>query len=388
MVLLFIFAPLCIDVGSLISGVNNDRLIKIIWLFLAFLSLCFGRVKNPGPIVLAIISVYTCWLLLSLFSVIGLSSEIPESSKLAAYIGYTYYWIILCINFEYFDAKLVLRVIRLLPSFSALIGLFWSLIGVRELFRFDERIPRFQGALTPATFSMLCLGAVTASLLWLRLYATFDWFIVVNFFFCLISGTRNTTLCFGFVLFVYLVTKSKKGVKVRKAALFIISLLTLVVFSGVVRARLSDIDLLNNLKTSGRTNAWQFYESFFWDNKWFGHGLGFSSSVNELRGISSVSRAFVSPHNSYLQLLLDIGVIGSSILLVILMLTLMSNARRRNSIIFTDYKGTLRPLVLTIPFFFAFDNYINTPQFNILVMVVFSLMIKKPIQGYRLSANL
>jgi O-antigen ligase len=235
---------------------------------------------------------------------------------------------------------------------------------------------------------MLCLGAVTASLLWLRLYASFDWFLVVNFVFCLISGTRNTTLCFVFVLFAYLVTKSKKGVNVRKAALFIISLLTLVVFSGVVRARMSDINLLDNIKTSGRTNAWQFYESFFWDNKWFGHGLGFSSNINELRGISSISRAFVSPHNSYLQLLLDIGVIGSSILLVILMLTLMSNARRRNSIIFTHYKGTLRPLVLTLPFFFGFDNYINTPQFNILVMVVFSLMIKGPIQGYKLSAKL
>jgi hypothetical protein len=66
----------------------------------------------------------------------------------------------------------------------------------------------------------------------------------------------------------------------------------------------------------------------------------------------------------------------------------MSNARRRNSIIFTHYKGTLRPLVLTLPFFFGFDNYINTPQFNILVMVVFSLMIKGPIQGYKLSAKL
>jgi hypothetical protein len=66
----------------------------------------------------------------------------------------------------------------------------------------------------------------------------------------------------------------------------------------------------------------------------------------------------------------------------------MSNARRQNSIIFTQYKGTLRPLVLAVPFFFAFDNYINTPQFNILVMVVYSLMIKGPTQGYRLSAKL
>jgi O-antigen ligase len=269
-----------------------------------------------------------------------------------------------------------------------LTGLFWSLIGTRELFRFDEGIPRFQGALTPAPFSMLCLGAVAASLLWLRVYATFDWFLVVNFFFCLISGTRNTTACYVFVLVIYLVTERTKGVKVRKGALFIISILTLVVFSGVARARLSDIDLLNDSKTSGRTNAWQFYASFFWDDKWFGHGLGFSSSINELRGISRISRAFVSPHNSYLQLLLDIGVIGISILLVVLILTLMSNARRQNSIIFTQYKGTLRPLVLAVPFFFAFDNYINTPQFNILVMVVYSLMIKGPTQGYRPSAKL
>lgn len=373
LVVLSFLLPLCFNLNRLFPSIDSDRTLKLGCLFLIFMYILRGKLRNPGPIPILIVATYSTLFFVSLVFE-SHTIKLDFKYEFAGLIGYSYYWLLMFINFEDLNREnFVIRVIRYLPTISIIIGILVEKENLNRVYRFDLGVPRLQGSLTPAVLALLCVSASVASLVWQKRNGISDWMLSINFLICILTGTRNSSLLvFGVISFSILKDIRNRKTKHSKILLVVFCIAALV-GSATLITRLKSSNINSNSGSSGRATAWRFYSSYLKDNLYFGNGFGFSSQVNRQLAPSNVSKAFESPHNSFLQLFLDIGIVGSLVLLLIFVFFWQS----QSNVVSSLYQGTLNSFYSLMPFVFGFDNYINSPHFNIPIFLILSLLLKK-----------
>lgn len=366
------FLPITIDFSYFMAEPHQaDRLIKSYWVIILIVAVLSSGVNREGLNFLGVISVYGVWLVISIgrpLPLIGLT----YLDNMIAFFGYSYSWLLLLMNFSHLMTKYVLSILRKLPLFSVVMGVVLEVLGLHPLFRSDFGVSRLQGALTPALLGLLCVGVGTASVFWQIENRRLDAFFIVNLLICLLTGTRNAALMFILLILInFYVSREYLPKSIKRLYYYFGVSFAMILASELIVARLNYFNLESARFTSGRYQAWRFYSSFFWEEKWFGNGLGFSSKVNERLGSYSVTTAFASPHNSWLQLLLDIGIVGLAFLLI-LVLVAFTKVQTRLPV---DKKQVLKPMFFLLPIFFFLDNYINAPYFNIPFMATIACLL-------------
>lgn len=373
LIVLCFFLPLCLNLNRFFPSIDSDRYLKFGCIFLIFVYIFRGRLKKPGPIPVLIVATYSVLFFVSLVFD-SHRIRLDFEYQFAGLIGYSYYWLLMFINFEDLNQEnFVIRVIRFLPSISVIIGILIERENINRVFRFDLGTARLQGALTPAVLALLCVSAAVASLVWQRKNGMSDWMLTLNFLICILTGTRISSLLFLGIISFSILMEIRNGLTKYSIILFVGFSMAALVGSASLVSRLKNSNINSNSGSSGRATAWKFYSSFLRENLYFGNGFGFSSQVNRQLAPSNVSSAFESPHNSFLQLLLDIGIVGSITLLLIFIFFWRSQSK----LVVSSYQGSLNSFYIFMPFAFGFDNYVNSPHFNIPVFLILSLLLKK-----------
>jgi O-antigen ligase len=130
---------------------------------------------------------------------------------------------------------------------------------------------------------------------------------------------------------------------------------------------------------SGREAAWDFLWTFFVHSPWWGNGLGASFAVADDSSTQVIREYFRAPHNTYLQLLVDMGVVGLTAVLVCLVgltVQIWKSGTRQERIL-------LGSLSIGISIYAYFDNLLTAPQPAVLYALMLACFYQAPIERAR-----
>ncbi len=210
-------------------------------------------------------------------------------------------------------------------------GLLLSFLGDRSFYRIDWGAFRLQGTVVPAHLAYLSLIGLLFSLL-----ASFDrksWLgmAVANFAILTWAGSRAAILEGLLLITAWLVVdglRARRGLAVlRRRERWLVAAAGLVVLASYgpfMAARMAAfhahqpgevLELVPGeleISATGRLRAWRFFWGVAEENLWFGRGLGagVTASVGQLHS------AFRVPHNEYLRLIVDGGLVGLALLVL------------------------------------------------------------------------
>lgn len=274
-----------------------------------------------------------------------------------------------------FELRLADRIVRwltrLLP-WAALANLgaalaLWSLDG-RLYSRWFYGAFRLTGLGNPAILSAIALGAMMFSLLASLRRPAWTWLAAVNYLIVVWSGTRTRVvegaillLGWAVVLFISMLRQGRRVPKLQTAVLTLAVPVALLSYSphfserlgGYVEGATKETLVLSipqpeahptgdqasvsgetgeegewtvSLTATGRMNAWSYYWNVFQESPWFGNGVGASI----VAGTGVLHPAFRQPHNDYLRILVDGGIVGLCLMVgghVLVMRRLMRSSR-------------------------------------------------------------
>lgn len=244
--------------------------------------------------------------------------------------------------------RIVRWLVRLMP-WAALANLgaalaLWSLDG-RLYYRWFYGAFRLTGLGNPAILSAIALGAMMFSLLASLRRPAWIWLAAVNYLIVVWSGTRTRVvegaillLGWAVVLFISMPREGRRVPKLQTTVLTLAVPVALLSYSSHLSERLGgyvegaaketlvvsipryltedqasisgetgDEDAWNvSLTATGRMNAWSYYWDVFQESPWFGNGVGASI----VAGTGVLHPAFRQPHNDYLRILVDGGIVG------------------------------------------------------------------------------
>lgn len=200
-----------------------------------------------------------------------------------------------------------LSVVKSLPSILFIIGIIMNIVGLHPLFRIDyDGSIRLQATSIPSNYAMTILFAILAhtidiksyrsSKIWFLLYLTF---LLILLF---LTGSRMGLFC-AILIIVFNMYKQINLNRFPKIIFLLIFFLT-TVFIFIFKNSRNSSDT-NNINTSGRETAWVF----FWDEYKLNqmHGIGMGNSLRYFK--SGEIEYFTTPHNEYLRLLLEGGLL-------------------------------------------------------------------------------
>lgn len=215
-----------------------------------------------------------------------------------------------------------------LPWISLAVGAGLQLAGVRPLFDLDWMgVSRLQGANIPPHLAELALvGMMAAAALALR-RPGMTFAVLGDFGIILATGTRGSALAALAVLgaFAVVTLRARAFLRWRRFAMagivLAVGLLAATAVATVFRARTEAVNPADlrasvevprwmtrmSVNTSGRLGAWVFFFDIASADVPFGRGLGASTIANQAQ---VVDRAFRVPHNEYLRVLVDAGLVG------------------------------------------------------------------------------
>ncbi len=260
---------------------------------------------------------------------------------------------------------------RVVPWFALInlaLGLLLYLLVGRWMIRVDWGAIRLAGTIVPAGMAMLGLVGLMFSLLTARDRPRFIWLAALNYAIVVWTGTRSgmvtgAVLCYAWIASEWL-TGERRSTFRQRVALALLVPLAAASYSPFMARRLSgfwadkneaivlsmpgnengfgfdiggdapsDIDSSSEdeeegaeirLTMTGRLSAWRHYYALAEENLCFGRGLG----AGVVGGRGALGRAFKLPHNEYLRLLVDGGVVGLAAMLVAYLWTFWALFRR------------------------------------------------------------
>jgi O-antigen ligase len=129
------------------------------------------------------------------------------------------------------------------------------------------------------------------------------------------------------------------------------------------------------LGSSGRTAAWSFLWDQFARHPLRGNGVGSSYVLTQNSDNLLVQRAFLAPHNTYLQLLVDFGAVWGMIFIVMLLSVLAKLAWSR----VPGIRPITVPLAVGLAVFAFFDNLLAVLQPAVLTALFTAMLWNGPV---------
>jgi O-antigen ligase len=250
-----------------------------------------------------------------------------------------------------------------LPLISLGVALpLWAAVGHAPILSEYTGAVRVQGASSPAHFAMLGVVGVIASAYLARVRGgkLYDALIGFNLLMVLASGTRGALIAAVIVLLPTLWQYVRDGFG-RRPVMSTLALL-LIGAAGVVAApNLIERSFGNSLEagvnTSGRTDAWEFFAEQWRTSPAFGVGLGMVSQLTE--GQEGNLTKFLVPHNEYLRMAVDTGLVGAA-LYILALLRLFRRVGQR-----VPERAFFAAVILGFLVYSGVDNTFGTVQFAV-----------------------
>lgn len=306
---------------------------------LLLIFLCFFRYRFKSVFNKPILYLYLCYLL---FVNIPLCFD---------NYNYTTFFNDICVGLTlpilmFFQTKISTKWIAC-PTFKVLIFVLFSLISVemilvdlgllqlgsdKVIIEDTEGVLRFSttvGAPTATAGVLLILGACLFALLNSKKWKT----IFLFFWLFSIMLTLSRGSFFGVFLFaIYYLGKNyidKK--KLAKSVIYITIFGSIIIFSGVLTPIIERTEVRSandNDKFTGRTEFWnKAIRLWSSGNIFIGRGVG---NVQPRTGQNEFSKNYTLPHNSYILLLSEQGIVGAALLLYIFINICRATFRSRN----------------------------------------------------------
>lgn len=301
-----------LSIDIVLSSYVPSFLIKLIVLFTIFLAVkrfAIGTKSNQRLFFITLL--YSIYILLSEIWLMPEAFTGESISSIAALVIPAFLF-----RFQFRDDSntAVLKTFILMPILVVCFGLILYLLIGRPIFRLEyDGTTRLQGGSIPAHLGMICFISIFAlNLLYIKGHLPkkkFYIFYIITYVILFLSGARMALVCsfLSTIVFVYQYWKANSTIKIILSTLTFISFIVYVILKSSRSGSLGNADVLVN--TSGRTDAWAFFYQVFLDNPVLGIGAGNSSKFFR----NSDIEFFVTPHNEYLRLLVEGGLIGTAI---------------------------------------------------------------------------
>lgn len=359
-----LFVPLLVSSGLINSLASTSAGATIqkaaVAVFMLLLGATAGVRQAPKPIAW-ILGVFGASLFITLWSM--RSTDLLNSGEaVRAAMGFALPWLIFFIRWRNVRAEQLMKLVAILPLAAILVGAALDVGGLHPLIWTEYTgARRLTGGLSAAylgSFGMF--GAFTAMWLWRSGYRYGLWLAVLNIAITFATGTRGPALAALVMVWLAVMFTGRGGRRVTviaRGAVLALALAAVAVFVPVLIERTTSQGSLQG-PLSGRDKAWAYFWEVFTHHPVLGSGIGASSVAGEDSGQRIISAAFVAPHNTYLQFLVDFGVVGTVICLWAV-IALFRYARQNTT-------GHTRLMVgvlgLTMAFYAFFDNLLTSPQ--------------------------
>jgi teichuronic acid biosynthesis protein TuaE len=342
--------PLGIEMSSV------HKLVILVFLIPYLIKYRFRTLWNP------IIAAYVFVLVLT-FTVSSPPDILGKAQPFKSFLGLTLGWFIYNLNLKHKLADKYILTIALLPIISVAAGVVFHVLGIRLLYLYDfTGAFRLQGANIAPHLAMLgFMGVATAMGEVARGRNKLLWIGLINFAILVATGTRGATIGALLLFMPYGLHHLKRLLagKIARYLLLLVAAAGLVVIVALPNfvTRFQGNIYEQGLNTSGRLTAWSFFIDEGSINPLFGRGMGAGTVLNQ----GQVNSAFRVPHNEYIRMYVDGGLVGLSVVLLGFLLVFykhikVSRSKNRLFIIF---------FIFGFMVYSFFDNTLSTTQFSI-----------------------
>lgn len=364
---------------------NGDAAQKVL-LVLALVCLAITAGVRWSGVGGAAIAVVTAAGLVSLLN-IGGAIDVTGETAMRAAIGYALPWMFLFVDWRRIGLSRGLAFLGTLPLWCLGAGVVLQIAGITTVLRVDvdSGVPRLQGASIPAHLAMLALIGIAAGLCLLTMRGvdrnrhTYLW-VGLNLVILVGTATRGALvvgliLVLAFVIHALLVNK-RVSRRARKAAWLVsgVGAVSMAFAAPELIRRSMGNSYEGGFNTSGRDQAWDFFFGLASQNPYTGRGLGFSTVAVKMYLPPHVQKEFVAPHNEYIHLVLDGGILLLFGLLAAMVAAFYFAARAQRGtttwVIAAFGAGTL--------LYAYIDNAFSTPQFTLLLLIMLGLLTAHP----------
>lgn len=279
--------------------------------------------------------------------------------------GLVYPWLAFFVNWRRISTVHKFFPLAVAPLFAILFAAVVQLTGLLDLTLVRHEYTgalRLSAGMPPAFLAGLSLIAVAASLLlWVRLHWIGLYLAVVNCAIVALTGTRMATAVAGFMFIATLILAVVRRYPHWLPAIVVTS------FAGVAGAifivpnflqRISEASGGGMLRGSGRELAWSYFFERFLERPVTGFGPGSGPLLAEQAGSHVVRDFFVSPHNTYLTIAIDLGVVLALVFFGAIVWFFVSTARTIDG----DTRWWLAFFAVATLIYAGFDNLLTAPQ--------------------------
>ena len=279
----------------------------------------FRLFSNP------LIVVYT----LFIFNTFSFASRHPDLSL--SQIGQSYANFILGILLLHVNLTAAIRrflwhMIPWMALCSVLVGLILHSLGFYDSFRYLARsdVYRLQGATTPKDIAQMAMLGMLICMLLARQHRFYLGLGLVNYGLIALTASRTNMLMGVLLIGVYLwpdiqqFRRSRQWHELKYATFVLgaVAMLTLANSPAILNrltfiAEDSSIQTELDANSSGRLGSWEKYWDAAEQNILFGRGLGAGTVV-----VSESDEELKIPHNEYLRLIVDGGLIGLGLVIL------------------------------------------------------------------------
>ena len=308
----------------------------------------------------------------------GLTTSQTASSLASLFLA----WLVFAINWDWRRDHVLLKTLTWVPIISVLIGLGLQAAGILSLFSHASP-PRLGGATTTAWLGTFGVCAVMACLALYR-REQWKWAKWIGFIDVVILGatlTRGAVLALGIVGLPSLVRFGRRQLSTESVAglaklgtAVIVAIVGAAILVPGLQERNENAFTYNATRgvvthevASGRFQAWTFTYEQAKVNLAFGRGLGAGPIVGN--NIPGSPRGFVAQHNEYIRMLLEIGIIGSLILLMAMIMTMVSLIRRSPPRVHAD----LTAGAVAFALYSITENTLSAPPLAVAFLLVFGI---------------
>lgn len=285
--------------------------------------------------------------------------------------------------------RAMLNVLPYIALLSIFLGLVFDIVGWYTFYRIDfTGAYRIQGAMGPSQLAMLALNGIYITSLGKRTPRHRTSLYLLNYGIVVFSGTRGALIAASLALVVLVLVQFWK---VRRDASGDIRRIVYTVIAGMIvlnalylpehyqrwtYSHPSDLEFfsedsedavspMESLNSSGRFTVWRFFYNEAKENILFGRGIGAGTIANQ----GQVHRAFQTPHNEYIRLLIDGGYIGLALGVagyIGVMLILLKGRSLEDKVSILAVFGSFAFLSLV-------DNTLSTQQYIVLFWMYLAL---------------
>jgi O-antigen ligase len=294
------------------------------------------------------------WLLVQSLVLAALEPAITSRALVVAALGFVLPWCLVHFALEPGSRIGYARLVALLPALCIAAGAILDVMGAYTLFSgSDDRGDRLRGASNAGWLAFLgFVGfAIAAHEAIRRRDVTFAGLAAANLLIVLLSGGRMALLACAVLSVGYVALtpalRTPTGLLGLLAAGAAVAVL---VVAGGLELPIQELTEQNGqlLDPNGRGRLWRHYLEEVRASPLFGHGLGAAERASLYHGL---------PHNGYLRLLVDAGVLGAAAYLTAVVLW----ARRVVRLFGPSERGFVAALLLALAIYAVTDNILLMP---------------------------